>query len=132
MPSETKPSTDQVLTNTLIGFGLLERWVSRSALWVPLTVSFWGSQPQPSRLFGSSNGVLESRAMSSSACLTNQDTMPGLAPQVETAVVPPGLLCLAASRGSAQAEFQAFSGPVFFSKEKPCHGSITGSSQEAP
>ena len=29
--------------------------------------------------------------MLSSACLTNQDTMPGLAPQQETAVDPPGL-----------------------------------------
>ena len=28
--------------------------------------------------------------MSSSACFTNQDTMPGLAPQQETAVEPPG------------------------------------------
>ena len=31
-----------------------------------------------------------SRATSSSACLTNQDTMPGLAPQQFTAVTPPG------------------------------------------
>ena len=91
MPSETKPSTDQVLTNTFIGFGFLERWVSRSAMWMPLTPSLWASWPQPSRLFGSLNGVLVSRAMSSSACLTNQDTMPGLAPQHDTAVVPPGL-----------------------------------------
>ena len=36
--------------------------------------------------------------MLTSACLTNQDTMPGLAPQQDTAVVPPGLrLRLAAS-----------------------------------
>src|SRR5207247_2071490 len=82
---------------TLIGFGRFERWVSRSAIWMPLTPSFWASRPQPSRLFGSSNGVWLSRAISSSACLTNQDTMPGLAPQVETAVGPPGLLCFAAS-----------------------------------
>ncbi len=103
MPSDTKPSTDQVLTNMFIGFGRLERWVSRSAIWMPLTPSVWASRPQPSRLFGSFTSVLVSRAMSSSACLTNQDTMPGLAPQVDTAVVPPGLLCLAASSVSRSA-----------------------------
>ena len=48
MPSDTKPSTDQVLTNTFIGFGFLERWVSRSAIWMPLTPSFCASRPQPS------------------------------------------------------------------------------------
>ena len=58
MPSDTKPSTDQVLTNTFIGFGFLERWVSRSAIWMPLTPSLCASWPQPSRLFGSLNGVL--------------------------------------------------------------------------
>src|SRR3978361_594808 len=103
MPSDTKPSTDQVLTNTLIGFGFLERWVSRSAAGMPLTPGLWASWPQPSLLFGSLNGVLVSRAISSSACLTNHDTMPGLAPQVETAVVPPGDLCLAVSSASRSA-----------------------------
>jgi hypothetical protein len=92
-----------VLTNTFIGFGRFERWVSRSAIWMPLTPSLWASWPQPSRLFGSLNGVSVSRAMSSSACLTNHDTMPGLAPQVETAVVPPGLLRFAASSVSRSA-----------------------------
>src|SRR5260364_332276 len=47
MPSETKPSTDQVLTNTSIGFGFLERWVSRSAMWMPLTPSLCISCAQP-------------------------------------------------------------------------------------
>ncbi len=103
MPSETKPSTDQVLTNTFIGFGFLERWVSRSAMWMPLTPSLRASSPQPSRLFGSLNSVLVSRAMSIRACLTNQDTMPGLAPQVDTAVVPPGLLRRASSSVSRSA-----------------------------
>src|SRR5437899_11751795 len=98
MPSETKPSTDQVLTNTFIGFGLFERWVSRSAIWMPLTPSLWASWPQPSRLLGALNGVLVSRAMSSNACLMNQDTMQGLAQQVEIAVGPAGLLCFATSR----------------------------------
>ena len=37
MPSDRNPSTDQVLTNTLRGFGLLARWVSRSAICTPLT-----------------------------------------------------------------------------------------------
>src|SRR5207253_11208888 len=104
MPSETKPSTDQVLTKTLIGFGFFDRCVSRSAIWMPLTPSLWASWPQPSRLLGSLNGVLVSCAMSISACLTNQDTMPGLAPQVDTAVVPPGLLCLAGSSVSRRAQ----------------------------
>ena len=40
--------------------------------------------------------------MSSSACLTNHDTMPGLAPQEETAVVPPGLLALGRQQRLAQ------------------------------
>src|ERR1700724_4444992 len=111
MPSETKPSTDQVLTNTSIGFGFFERWVSRSAMWMPLTPSLRASSPQPSRLFGWLNGVLVSRAISSSACLTNQDTIPGLAPQVETAVVPPGFLRLAASSVSPDAEVERFAGP---------------------
>src|SRR5438034_167592 len=56
---------------------------------MPLTPSFCASWPQPSRLCGSLISTPVSRAMSSSACLTNHDTMPGLAPQVETAV----LLC---------------------------------------
>jgi len=32
-----KPSTDQVLTNLPRGFGSRARWVSRSAMWMPLT-----------------------------------------------------------------------------------------------
>src|SRR6478752_886474 len=64
-PSEIKPSTDQVLMNTFIGFGCLT-----------LTPT--------------------SCAMLSKACLTNQDTMPGLAPQHDTAVGPPGRLRRAA------------------------------------
>ena len=41
--------------------------------------------------------------MSSSACLTNHDTMPGLAPQHDTAVMPPGLRRRAASIDSRSA-----------------------------
>ena len=45
-----------------------------------------------------------SPATLSSACLTNQDTMPGLAPQQDTAVVLPGLrLRLAAMVASRRA-----------------------------
>src|ERR1700754_1878149 len=111
MPSDTKPSTDQVLTNTFIGFGVFERWVSRSAIWMPLTPSLWASWPQPSRLFGSLKGVLGSWALLLSACLTNQDTMPGLVSQEATALVPPGILCLAASRVSRSAYCERFSVP---------------------
>ena len=95
MPSDRKPSTDQVLTKTSSGFGCLARWVSRSAIWMPLTPSFLASSPHSSRVFGSSNLTSRSPATLNSACLTNQDTMPGLAPQQETAVVPPGLVARA-------------------------------------
>ena len=44
MPSDRKPSIDQVLTNTLRGFGLLARWVSRSAICTPLTPRRWASR----------------------------------------------------------------------------------------
>ena len=86
MPSDKKPSTDQVLTNTLRGFGLLARWVSRSAICTPLTPSRWARRAHSSLLFGS--GALSPRSLArlTSACLTNQETMPGLAPQHETAV----------------------------------------------
>ena len=52
-----KPSTDQVFQNTLSGFGFLVRWVSRSAMWMPLTPAFFISLAQPSRssCAGSSN-----------------------------------------------------------------------------
>ncbi len=92
MPSERKPSTDQVLTKTSIGFGFRARWVSRSAMWMPLTPRSRISRAQPSRSSGpgSVKAWPVSRARSSSACLTNHDTMPGLAPQQEIAVEPPG------------------------------------------
>ena len=48
-PSEQKPSTDQVLTNTARGFGSRARWVSRSAMWMPLTPSVI-SRAQSSRV----------------------------------------------------------------------------------
>ena len=53
MPSDRKPSIDQVLTNTLRGFGVLARWVSRSAICTPLTPRRWASLPQSARVFGS-------------------------------------------------------------------------------
>ena len=90
MPSETKPSTDQVLTNLPRGLGALARWVSRSAMWMPLMPTRCISAAHSSRVFGSPAETPVSRATSSSACLTNQDTMPGLAPQQFTAVTPPG------------------------------------------
>ena len=45
-PRSTKPSTDQVLTNTPRGLGSRARWVSRSAMWMPLTPSAL-HQPAP-------------------------------------------------------------------------------------
>jgi hypothetical protein len=48
------------------------------------------SRAQSSRDCGSATSSFELRAMSISACLTIQDTMPGLAPQQLTAVTPPG------------------------------------------
>ncbi len=90
MPSDRKPSTDQVLTNTFIGFGALARWVSRSAMWMPLTRARLASRAQSACVFGSLYLRPMSSAMLTSACLTNHDTMPGLAPQHDTAVVLPG------------------------------------------
>ena len=46
------------------------------------------SLAHPSRVLGSATLILVSRAMSISACFTNQETMPGFAPQQETAVGP--------------------------------------------
>ena len=92
MPSERKPSTDQVLTKTPIGFGFRARWVSRSAMWMPLTPRS-RSRSRPALAVAARARRRHGRgrrAMSSSACLTNHDTMPGLAPQQETAVDPPG------------------------------------------
>ena len=43
-----------MLTKTLRGFGLLARWVSRSAICTPLTPSRRARRPQSSRVFGSS------------------------------------------------------------------------------
>jgi hypothetical protein len=50
MPSDRKPSTDQVLTKTSIGFGCLARCVSRSAMWMPLTPAFLASLAHSSRV----------------------------------------------------------------------------------
>ena len=49
MPSEMKPSTDQVLTNLPFGLGSRARWVSRSAMWMPLTPARCIRRPQSSR-----------------------------------------------------------------------------------
>ncbi len=85
-----KPSTDQVLTKTFSGFGTEVRWVSRSAMWMPLTPACRIRSAHSALVFGFGALSFRSAATLSSACLTNQDTMPGLAPQQETAVVPPG------------------------------------------
>jgi hypothetical protein len=101
-PSDTKPSTDQVLTNTSLGFGFFERCVSRSAMWMPLTPTCQRA-PSPRAVFGSVKRCRWSVATLSSACLTNHDTMPGLAPQQDTAVVRRAGLALAASSVSRSA-----------------------------
>ena len=103
MPSDRKPSTDQVLTKTLAGFGFFARCVSRSAICTPLTPALCISCAQPSRVFGSSKSRPISEAILTSACFTNHETMPGFAPQQETAVVPPGFRRLAASTVSRSA-----------------------------
>ena len=59
--------------------------------------------PHSSRVFGSAAFSPRSAARLTSACLTNQETMPGLAPQQETAVDPPGFLRRSASTVSRSA-----------------------------
>src|ERR1043166_2731565 len=49
MPSDRKPSIDQVLTNVPRGFGSRARCVSRSAMWMPLTPTSRMSRAQPTR-----------------------------------------------------------------------------------
>ena len=58
-PSDTKPSTDQVLTKTPCGFGVRARCVSRSAMWIPVTPSAWARRAQPSRDVGGRGSVAE-------------------------------------------------------------------------
>ena len=90
-PSEMKPSTDQVLTNLPRGFGIA----------CPLGIAFGDvdaldADPlhQPRPLLARAGLLVrdadDRAATSSSACLTIQETMPGLAPQQLTAVMPPG------------------------------------------
>src|SRR5258705_6709189 len=111
-PSDRKPSTDQVLTNTSGSFGDLERWVSRSAMWMPLTPACRIKSAHSALVFGLGALSFRSAATLSSACLTKKETMPGLAPQQETAVVDPaGVAFLAAIVPSLRAEFDPASGP---------------------
>ncbi len=103
MPSDRKPSTDQVLTNTPGAFGFLARCVSRSAMWMPLMPVCRIRSAHSDLLDGSCALSFMSDATLSSACLTKNDTMPGLAPQHDTAVVEPGLRALlGGQRGLAQ------------------------------
>ncbi len=76
-----------VLTNTSGGFGIFARWVSRSAMWMPLTPVWRIRSAHSAFVFGSGTLSLRSAATLSSACLAKNETMPGLAPQQETAVV---------------------------------------------
>src|SRR6185437_3638762 len=117
MPSDRKPSTDQVLTKTSGSFGDLERWVSRSAMWMPLTPACRIRSAHSALVFGLGALSFRSAATLSSACLTKKETMPGLAPQQETAVVEPaGRAFLAASVASRRAYLERASGPFEESK----------------
>ena len=89
LPSETKPSIDQVLTNSPTFLGFLETWVSRSAMWITLTPRSRASSPQPSRVVGFTAPRPVSLARLTSAFFTKCETRPGLAPWAITAVGPP-------------------------------------------
>src|SRR4029453_7847305 len=88
-PSDRKPSTAQVLTKPSGSFVFLERWVSRSAMWMPLMPACRIRSAHSALVFGFGALSFRSAATLSSACLTKNETMPGLAPQQETAVVEP-------------------------------------------
>src|SRR3954453_13924526 len=104
MPSDRKPSTDQVLTNTPGGFGFLERCVSRSAMWMPLTPACRIKSAHSALVFGLGALSFKSAATLTSACVAKNETTPGLAPQQGTAVVEPaGRAFLAASVTSRRA-----------------------------
>src|ERR1700742_5353776 len=113
MPSDRKPSTDQVLTKASAVFGVLDRCVSRSAIWMPFTPVCRIRSAHSALDFGLGALSLRSAATSSSACFTMKETMPGLAPQQETAVVEPGLPALLAASGvSRSAELERGGAPV--------------------
>ncbi len=99
-----RPGVDEVPR----GLGSLARWVSRSAIWTPLIPRRWASAAHSSRVLGS--GALSSRSAArlTKACFTNHDTMPGLAPQVEIAVVPPGFFRFVPARSRAAHSWSAF------------------------
>src|ERR1700730_1839091 len=79
-PSLTKPSTDQVFTNSLSAFGTLETWVSRSAMCITLTLKRCASLAQSARVVGGSTLTPVSSAILTKACLTRCETKPGLDP----------------------------------------------------
>ena len=83
-----------------MGLGVFVRCVSRSAMWMPLIPSFCASFAHCSWLSGMPVFTFVSRAISRIACFTNQETMPGLAPQQETAVGPPGFFLRSAITAS--------------------------------
>ena len=87
MPSDRKPSTDQVLTNTSRGFGV--PGALRVALGDMHALDAEALRDAAPFLCSSALAALSPRSAArlTSACLTNQETMPGLAPQQETAVV---------------------------------------------
>jgi hypothetical protein len=90
-PSLMKPSTDHVFQKTPTGLGCTARCVSRSAMWIPFTPRsrMNVAHARRSPVAGGDASCPMSRARRTSASFTNQDTIPGLAPQHETAVVPP-------------------------------------------
>src|ERR1700722_9126407 len=111
-PSDRKPSTDQVLTKTSGSFGDLERWVSRSAMWMPLMPACRIRSAHSALVFGFGALSFRSAATLRIACLTKKETIPGLAPQQGTVVVEPvGRAFLAASATSRRTYLERASGP---------------------
>ena len=86
-----------------IGLASRPAWVSRSAMCTPLTPSACISRAQPAAVRRQPAGRPRSAASRSSASFSSHDTMPGLAPQQETAVVPPGFARFSARIASRSA-----------------------------
>eukprot|EP01139_Manchomonas_bermudensis_P015062 Amastigsp_a509405_127.p3 type:complete len:133 gc:universal Amastigsp_a509405_127:682-1080(+) len=99
-PSDAKPSTDQVLTNSPGSLGTADACVSRSAMWIVLMPRRAARAAHSSRVVGVATSSSRSAAMLSSATLTKCETSPGLAPCVITAVAPPGRSLRTASAAS--------------------------------
>jgi len=81
-----KPATDQVLTNSSRCRACMAVWLSRSAMWMTRMPRSRANRPQNPGGRPLSTRCPLSAARLSRACLTKQDTKPGLAPCVRMAV----------------------------------------------